>query len=81
MWCAHLGSKPQRLVDCEGREMNVILWAVRDVAAEVLGNVLWGERIVVHFTLNEVIFCTLISESLQKRAASRAGASEDNWGE
>lgn len=81
MWCAHLGSKPQRLVDCKGREMNVILRAVRDVAPEVLGDILWRERVVVHFTLNEMIFCALIRESFQKRAASGARASQDHWRE
>jgi hypothetical protein len=81
MWCAHLGGKPQGLVDCEGREMNIVLGAVRDVAAEVLGDVFRGERVVVHFTLNEMIFCALISESFQKRAASRARASQDHCGE
>jgi hypothetical protein len=40
MWCAHLGRKPQRLVDCECGEMNVVLRAVSDVAAVVLGNIL-----------------------------------------
>jgi hypothetical protein len=31
-----------------------------------------GECVVVHFSLNEMIFCALIGESFQKRAASRA---------
>ena len=78
MWCAHLGSKPQRLVDCERRKVNIILGAVRDVATEVLEYILWRKRVVVHFTLNEMILLALIGESLQKRAASRAGASEHN---
>jgi hypothetical protein len=61
--------------------MNVILGAVCDVAAEVTGNILWRERVVVHFTLNEMILRALISESFQERAASRARASQDHWGQ
>jgi hypothetical protein len=59
--------------------MNIIFGAVSDVSAEVLGNVLWSERVIVHFTLHEMIFCALIGKRFQKRAAPRAGASQDNW--
>ena len=62
MWCAHHGSKFQRLVDGESREMNVILGAVRDVSAEVFGNILWRKRVLEYFTLNEMIFCALIGK-------------------
>ncbi len=58
--------------------MNVILGAIRDVATEVLEYILWGERVVVHLTLNEMIFCALVGESFQQGAAPRARASEDN---
>src|SRR5229473_7800161 len=80
MWCAHLGCKPQRLIDREGGEMNVILRTVRDVTAEVLRNILWRERVVVYFTLNKMIFYALIGERFQQCAAPRARASQDNWG-
>ena len=60
MWCPHLGRKPQRLVDCECGEMNVVLGAVSDVAAVVLGNILRGERIIMYLSLHEMIFCALI---------------------
>jgi hypothetical protein len=80
MWCAHLSCKPQRLIDREGGEMNVILRAVRDIAAEVLSDILWRERVVVYFTLHKMIFCALIGERFQQRTAPRARASQDNWG-
>ena len=75
---AHLSGKLQRLVDRECGEMNVIFGAVNHVAAEVLGNILWSERVIVHLTLHEMIFSPLIGESFQQRAAPRARASQDN---
>lgn len=79
MWRAHLGRKPQRLVDRECGEMNVILGAISDVATVVLGNIFWTERVIVHFTLHEMVFCALIGKGFQQRAAPRARASQDNW--
>lgn len=81
MWCAHLGCKLQRLVDCECWEMNVILGAVNDVAAVVLGNILCGERVIVYLALHKMIFGTLIGKRLQQRAAPRARTSQDNCGQ
>lgn len=52
------------------RAGNVILGAVRNVAVEVLENILSRGCVVVHFTLNKMIFCALIGESFGKRAAS-----------
>jgi hypothetical protein len=40
--------------------MNVVLGAVSDVAAVVLGNILRGERIIMYLSLHEMIFCALI---------------------
>ena len=42
--------------------MNVVFRAVRDVSAEVFGNILRRERVVVYFTLYKMIFCALIGE-------------------
>jgi hypothetical protein len=75
MWCAHLGGKPQGLVDREGREMNATSGQYVTPSRKCL-KMSSGECVVVHFSLNEMIFCALIGESFQKRAASRARASQ-----
>jgi hypothetical protein len=55
--------------------MNIILGAVSDVAAVVFGNIFWSERVIVHITLHEMIFCALIGKRFQQRAAPRARTS------
>jgi hypothetical protein len=62
VWRTHLGREPERLIDRESREMDIVLWAINDVSAKFLGNNIWGQRVIMYLALHEMIFCTLIGK-------------------
>jgi hypothetical protein len=51
--------------------VNVVLWAIYDVSAEMLPDVFRGKRVVRNLTLYSMVLSTLISEGLEEGAASR----------
>lgn len=50
--------------------MDVVLWAVLDIAAEVFTEVVGGDGVVVDVALNGVVLLAVIGERLQKRATA-----------
>ena len=65
VWCTHLGCKAECFTDSERREMYVILGGVDDIAAVMLGNVFWCERVIVDFPFHKMIFGALVGERFQ----------------
>ena len=74
--CRHLGRKVECFLDGKRGEMYVVLGGVDNIAAVVLGNVFWCERVIMHFTFHKMILGALVGERFQEGAASRAWAAQ-----
>jgi hypothetical protein len=59
--------------------MDVVFWAVLDVSAEMVADVLGRERIVMDVALDGVVFGALIGQGFQQCGAARARATEYHW--
>ena len=67
-----LGCEPDRFLDGEGREVDVVLRRVLDVTAIISGDLLGGQGVVVDIALNFVVGIALVCEHLEERRASGA---------
>jgi len=79
VWGTSLGCEPNRFLDGEGREMNVVLGGVLDVTAIVIGDLLGGQGTVVDITLDVVVGIALVCDHFEERCASRSWAPQHNW--
>ena len=64
VWGTSLGCEPNRFLDGEGREMDVVLGRILDVTTIIGGNFLGGEGVVVNIALDLVIGIALICKHL-----------------
>jgi len=76
MWGTSLGCEPDRFLDGQGREVNVVFGGVLNVTAIVSSNILWSERIVVDVTPNVMVGIALVREHLEERCASGSRATQ-----
>ena len=71
VWGTSLCCKPNRFLDGEGRDMDVILRRVLNVAAIMNCNLLGSQGTVVNITLDVVVGIALVCEHLEECCASR----------
>ncbi len=76
--CTHLGRKTESFIDGKCGEMYVVLGRVVNIAAVVLGNVSWSERVVMDFAIHAIIFGALVGKYFQQRTASRTWATQND---
>lgn len=60
---SHSSRKLQCLVYCEGWKMNVVLWVVLDVSAEVVFDLSGRQRIIIDRSVDRVIRFVLVGKS------------------
>ncbi len=60
-------------------EVDVVFWAIQDIATEMFLEVVGGDGVVVDVARNSVVLRAMIGERLQKRAADRPWASQDDY--
>src|SRR5882762_5444198 len=76
--CTHFGGKAESFIDGKCGEMYGVLGRVDDIAAVVLGNIFWSERVIMYFTIHAIIFGALVGKCFQQRTASRAWATQND---
>ena len=74
-----LGGEPDRFLDGQGREMNVVLWGVLDVAAIMSGDLFGGKGIIVNIALDVVVGITLVCEHLEESSTSGSWTAQNDW--
>lgn len=79
MWGTSLGRKPNRFLDGEGREMNIVLGGVLDVTTVMSGDFVGSQRIVMDITPDVVVGVALVCEHFEECRASRSRAAQNNW--
>ncbi len=60
-------------------EVDVVFWAIQDIATEMFLEVVGGDGVVVDVARNSVVLLAMIGERLQKRGAARPWASQDDY--
>ena len=76
--CTRGSGKRKGFADRKRWEMDVVLWAVQDIATEMFLEVVGGDGVVVDVARNSVVLLAVIGERLQKRAAARPWTSQDD---
>jgi len=76
MWGASLGREPDRFLDGQGGEVNVVFGGVLDVTAIVSSDILWSEGIIVDVAPNGVVSIALVRKHLEERCASGSWATQ-----
>ena len=79
--CAGAGCELNGLVDSEGREVNIVLWAVLDISTEVSAKLLRRNGVVVDIAFDLVVLLALVGEGLEEGRASSTRATEYDYGE
>jgi len=79
VWGTSLGGEPNRFLDGEGREMDVILGGVLNVTAIMGGDLLGSQGTEVDISLDIVVCIALVCEHLEECRASRPWAPQHDW--
>ena len=76
MWGTSLGYEPDRFLDGQGGEVNVVFGGVLNVATVVSSDIFWSEGIVVDVTLDVVVSIALVRKHLEERCTSGSWATQ-----
>ena len=79
VWGASLSCEPDRLLDGEGWEMDVILGRVLNIAAVMYSDLLGCQGTEVGITLDVMVGIALVCEHLEERRTPRPWTPQYNW--